>query len=111
LPSKLATKIFGDVADTCSNQPDNTATAWIFDCNLGLNPRTSVGRLGDANGWRFRLCTGNPATMVSNCDTEPEDLARHSLAQGATVHVSGELRVPAGFVTRRAQAVATRVLY
>ena len=113
LPSDLANRIFGPVSPQCDYRPGNAATAWTFGCNLGLSAYKTVGPLGDANGWNFTTCAGDPVPMTAGPDTCDSSTAptRHALGRRESVHVTGVVRVPRGFAFRRARAVAPRVLY
>jgi hypothetical protein len=60
----LATQIWGPVSDTC-NYTGDPLTAWKFGCNLGVQAQYSIDQAGDAYGWDFTTCTGNPVVSAN----------------------------------------------
>jgi hypothetical protein len=67
----LTTQIWGPVSDTC-NYTGDPATAWKFGCNLGVQAQYSIGHAGDAYGWDFTTCTGNPVVSATGSGRGPE---------------------------------------
>ncbi len=57
--NQLTTQIWGPVSNNC-NYTGDPVTAWKFGCNLDVPAAYSIGQAGDAYGWDFTTCTGNP---------------------------------------------------
>jgi hypothetical protein len=106
LPSDLANRVFGPTSPGCDYVPGNAATAWTFGCNLGLSAQTTVGPLGEANGWDFTTHSADPWC----CQITASAVTRsHAVGEKAAVRLTEVLRVPPGFRFSQASAVATRV--
>jgi hypothetical protein len=104
----LATQIWGPVSDTC-NYTGDPATAWSFgNCNLGVQALYSIGQAGDAYGWDFTTCTGNPVVSAP----EHRDVAAYGSCSAPTgtanpgpdgaVQLAAVAGAPRGFKVRSA---------
>ncbi len=109
-PLDLAKRLFGPVSPACDYVPGKAATAWTFGCNLGLSAQTTVGPLGQANGWNFTTYSADPVVSVSQ-KLASAVTRSHAVGGNAPVRATEVLRVRPGFRLSRASAVATRVLH
>jgi hypothetical protein len=107
LPPDIATKVWGQLADTCNYNGD-PRTVWTFGCNLGVAPQSSVGLAnGPDNGWDFAsYCGDYDATASSPCGSGAVHLGRN-----ASVNLSASAALPRGFNVRSATLAAGELLY
>lgn len=59
----LATQVWGAVSNAC-NYNGSPLTKWTFGCSLGVPAQYSIDQAGDAYGWAFTTCTGNPVVSA-----------------------------------------------
>jgi hypothetical protein len=113
-PNNLGTQVWG--ASTC-NYTGLPASAWKYDCTLGVNPSLSVGVDGSENGWNFATCVGNPVVVGTSvgtggsCSGPPNGPGLASVGPDGTLQLSITSALPRGFQVRSATLPANRVLY
>ncbi len=80
----LVTQVWGAVSNGC-NYNGSPLTKWTFGCSLGVPAQYSIDQAGDAYGWKFTTCTGDP--VVSAPDAR--DVTGTPAAQGQCTTPTG----------------------
>ncbi|MFZ0040885.1 MAG: hypothetical protein WAK93_06250, partial [Solirubrobacteraceae bacterium] len=107
-PTDLAGKLFGDLSSTCDYQ-GSANTIWTYGCNLGVNPKSSVGLAdGTANGWDFANNFGNPCYL---CASVSRPAGRIAIGRAGQVRLTGNLTLPTGYGVKSASVDPARLLY